>query len=256
MDKKAVEELLQNVASGSISPATAAEQLAVLPYSDLGFAKLDLHRALRLGSAEVIFCPGKTSAQVVQIARKLKAHHALVIATRADQIMADQVLLALKEEMPQVQYLEGARALVFGTMPRAKNDGPSVSIITAGTADIPVAEETALMVVAAGYAVRCLYDVGVAGVHRLLDNLELLRTSDVTIVIAGMDGALASFVGGLLDRPIIAVPTSVGYGASFNGVAALLSMLSSCAPGVTVVNIDNGFGAAMAALRLLKCLPR
>lgn len=254
MDKKAVEDLLENVASGATSVSAAAEQLAVLPYSDLGFAKLDMHRSLRQGFAEVVFCPGKTPAQVVQIVRKLQSQHELVIATRADKLMAQEVLQELQLEMPEAQYLEHAKALVFGQLPEAKVNGPSVAIVTAGTADIPVAEEAALMVVAAGYQVRCVYDVGVAGVHRLIDNLEHLRTSEVTIVIAGMDGALASFVGGLLDKPVIAVPTSVGYGASFGGIAALLSMLSSCAPGVTVVNIDNGFGAAMAALRLLRCL--
>jgi NCAIR mutase (PurE)-related protein len=254
VDKKAVEALLENVASGATSVSAAAEQLAVLPYSDLGFAKLDMHRSLRQGFAEVVFCPGKTPAQVVQIVRKLHSQHELVIATRADKLMAQEVLQELQLEMAEAQYLEHAKALVFGQLPEAKVDGPSVAIVTAGTADIPVAEEAALMVVAAGYQVRCVYDVGVAGVHRLIDNLELLRTSDVTVVFAGMDGALASFVGGLLDKPVIAVPTSVGYGASFGGIAALLSMLSSCAPGVTVVNIDNGFGAAMAALRLLRCL--
>jgi NCAIR mutase (PurE)-related protein len=254
VDKKAVEDLLENVASGATSVSAAAEQLAVLPYSDLGFAKLDMHRSLRQGFAEVVFCPGKTPAQVVQIVRKLQSQHELVIATRADKLMAQEVLQELQLEMPEAQYLEHAKALVFGQLPEAKVNGPSVAIVTAGTADIPVAEEAALMVVAAGYQVRCVYDVGVAGVHRLIDNLEHLRTSEVTIVIAGMDGALASFVGGLLDKPVIAVPTSVGYGASFGGIAALLSMLSSCAPGVTVVNIDNGFGAAMAALRLLRCL--
>jgi pyridinium-3,5-biscarboxylic acid mononucleotide synthase len=253
MDKKAVEELLERVASGSIDVSAAAEQLAVLPYSDLGFAKLDLHRSLRLGFAEVVFCPGKTAAQVVQIVRKLREHHELIICTRADKTMAQDVLQELQLDMPDAQYLEQPRAIVLGKMPQVREDGPAVCVVTAGTADIPVAEEVALMVVAAGYPVRCVYDVGVAGVHRLLDNLEILRNSEVTVVIAGMDGALASFVGGLLDKPVIAVPTSIGYGASFGGVAALLSMLSSCAPGVTVVNIDNGFGAAMAALRLLKC---
>ncbi len=255
MDKKAVEELLARVASGATTPASAAEELAVLPYSDLGFARLDLHRGLRQGFAEVIFCPGKTPAQVVQIVRKLKEHHQLVIATRADRSMAQEVLQELQQDFPEAQYLEPQAEgfLCFGPMPEAKENGPAVCIVTAGTADIPVAEEVALLVVAGGFTVRCLYDVGVAGVHRLLDNLELLRSCEVTVVIAGMDGALASVVGGLMDKPVIAVPTSVGYGASFGGVAALLSMLSSCAPGVTVVNIDNGFGAAMAAVRLLKC---
>ncbi|MBP9093411.1 nickel pincer cofactor biosynthesis protein LarB [bacterium] len=149
------------------------------------------------------------------------------------------------------EYLPQPKALVFGQLPMPKKDAPSVSIVTAGTADIAVAEEVALFIVAAGYPVSCVYDVGVAGVHRLFDSLALLRKAHVTVVVAGMDGALASFVGGLLDKPVIAVPTSIGYGASFEGVAALLSMLNSCAAGLTVVNIDNGFGAAMAALRIL-----
>jgi len=256
MDRQAVEELLRQVAAGAKSPEEAARALAVLPYSDLGFAKLDLHRSLRLGQAEVIFCPGKSATQVVQIAQKLRSHHDLILASRCDAVMAAEILQLAGEQMPgaALQYLEPPRTVVFGQLPAIKSDGPVVSIVTAGTADIPVAEEVALIVVAAGYAARTLYDVGVAGVHRLLDNLEVMRQAEVTVVIAGMDGALASIVGGLLDKPVIAVPTSVGYGASFGGVAALLSMLSSCAPGVTVVNIDNGFGAAMAALRLLNCL--
>ncbi|MBU6451168.1 MAG: nickel pincer cofactor biosynthesis protein LarB [Cyanobacteria bacterium REEB67] len=252
MDKSAVEALLAKVASGATTVAAAAEQLAVMPYSDLGFARLDVHRSLRQGFAEVIFCPGKSPEQVVAIARELSAHHHLVIATRAEKALADLVL----EAIPEAEYVEKARALVFGKLPAPGADLPTLSIITAGTSDIPVAEEAALMVVAAGYPVSRLYDVGVAGVQRLTDNIETLRQADVTIVIAGMDGALASVVGGLLDKPIIAVPTSIGYGASFEGLAALLSMLSSCAPGITVVNIDNGFGAAMAALRLLRALSR
>ncbi|MBA4074071.1 MAG: hypothetical protein C0508_03455 [Cyanobacteria bacterium PR.023] len=171
----------------------------------------------------------------------------------ASSVASSHVLEKSAVEIPlnDCEYLPQPKALVFGQLPMPKKDAPSVSIVTAGTADIAVAEEVALFIVAAGYPVSCVYDVGVAGVHRLFDSLALLRKAHVTVVVAGMDGALASFVGGLLDKPVIAVPTSIGYGASFEGVAALLSMLNSCAAGLTVVNIDNGFGAAMAALRIL-----
>lgn len=247
MDKEAVEAVLKAVAQGSFSVADAMERLAVLPYQDLEFAKPEFHRALRQGYPEVIFCPGKTPAQVVEIARKLRAVHKLIIATRADEEMAAAVLA----EFSDAEYLKQPRAIIFGSLPAIDHTLPSVSVITAGTADIPVAEEVALLVVAAGYPASCIYDVGVAGIKRLFDSLETLRRSEVTVVVAGMDGALPSFVAGLLEKPVIAVPTSVGYGASLGGIAALLTMLNSCAPGLTVVNIDNGFGAAMAALRIL-----
>lgn len=266
MDKSAVEKLLLAVKDGNLPVNQAMEKLACLPYGDIEFARPDFHRGLRQGFPEVIFCPGKTSGQVFEIAMKLRTQHACVIASRAESGLAGQVMkLALdararlesaadSEGSPEqfiVEYLEQPRALIFGTLPAIDKEKPSVAIITAGTADIPVAEEAALLVVAAGYPVKCVYDVGVAGVKRLFDSLEVLRQSQVTIVIAGMDGALASFVGGLLARPVIAVPTSIGYGSSEGGKAALLSMLNSCAAGMTVVNIDNGFGAAMAALRIL-----
>lgn len=252
MDKSAVEKLLLDVKAGSLTVAQAMEKLAVLPYGDIEFARPDFHRALRQGFPEVIFCPGKTALQVFDIAVKLRSQHACVIATRADRVLAGQVLkMAAQKESFAAEYLEQPRALIFGSLPEVSADKPSVAIITAGTSDIPVAEEAALLVVAAGYPVKCIYDVGVAGVKRLFDSLEVLRRSSVTIVIAGMDGALASFVGGLLEKPVIAVPTSIGYGSSEGGKAALLSMLNSCAAGMTVVNIDNGFGAAMAALRIL-----
>jgi len=260
MERKSIEDLLTSVAQGQISITDACERLAVLPYQDLGFAKIDSHRALRQGYPEVIFCPGKTPEQIVEIARKLRALHPAVIATRAEPAQAASVLDLWRTDNNDVadlgdfgdcEYLEQPKSIVFGQLPPQKKNAPSVAIITAGTADIGVAEEAALLIVAAGYPVSCVYDVGVAGVQRLFDNLALLRQSHVTIVVAGMDGALASVVGGLLEKPVIAVPTSIGYGSSFGGVAALLSMLNSCAAGLTVVNIDNGFGAAMAALRIL-----
>ena len=266
MDKKAVENLLHLVQQGRVNVDEAVAKLAVLPYEDLGFAKPDYHRAIRQGFPEVILGEGKTAAQIVGIARKLRSQHALVVATRVDQIKAQEALAMIKEgesqatEMIEVEYLSQPRCLIFGKLPTPQSssssspgdDKPQVSIITAGTADIAVAEEAALLLVASGVSVTCIYDVGVAGIKRLFDALELLRETRVTIVIAGMDGALASFVAGLIEKPVIAVPTSVGYGASFGGVAPILTMLNSCAAGLCVVNIDNGFGAAMAAVRMLK----
>ncbi|MCC7530646.1 MAG: nickel pincer cofactor biosynthesis protein LarB [Candidatus Melainabacteria bacterium] len=246
MDKDKILFLLEKIAAGTLSPESAFDELKDLPYADLGFARLDLHRSLRHGYAEVVFSPGKSADQIVSIVQKLRETNKLVIATRADQALADQVLAAY----PAGHYEKLARALVFGEMPGTTDGALIVNVVTAGTADIPVAEECALFLVAAGLPVQKLYDVGVAGLHRLLDNLPLLRRGAITIVCAGMDGALPSVVGGILDGPVIAVPTSVGYGAAFEGLAPLLSMLNSCAAGITVVNIDNGFGAAYAALRV------
>jgi NCAIR mutase (PurE)-related protein len=205
---------------------------------------------LRHGHAEVIFCPGKTAEQIASIAQRLRETHDLVIASRADVALSGEVL----KLCPCARYEEGARAIVFGDMPDTAAGAPVVNIVTAGTADIPVAEECALFLNAASVPVQRLYDVGVAGIHRLLDNLDLLRKGAITVVCAGMDGALPSVVGGILEGPVIAVPTSVGYGAAFEGLAPLLSMLNSCAAGITVVNIDNGFGAAYAALRMHNAL--
>ncbi len=246
MDKDKLLFLLEKIASGHESPETALEKLKDLPYADLGFARLDLHRSLRHGYAEVVFSPGKTAEQIISIVQRLREESELVIATRADEALAAQVLQAY----PQGHYEKQARSLVFGKIPATISGALIVNIVTAGTADIPVAEECALLLTAAGLPVQRLYDVGVAGIHRLLDNLPILRRGAITIVCAGMDGALPSVVGGILDGPVIAVPTSVGYGAAFDGLAPLLSMLNSCAAGVTVVNIDNGFGAAYAALRM------
>ena len=260
MDKKAVENLLNLVQQGRVNVDDAIAKLAVLPYEDLGFAKPDYHRAIRQGFPEVIFGEGKTAAQIVGIARKLRSQHALVVATRVDLAKAKEAISLVESEKSgtekdfEIEYLDQPRCLIFGKLPNPQSPGgkPQVSIITAGTADIAVAEEAALLLVASGISVTCIYDVGVAGIKRLFDALELLRETRVTIVIAGMDGALASFVAGLIEKPVIAVPTSVGYGASFGGVAPLLTMLNSCAAGLCVVNIDNGFGAAMAAVRMLK----
>ncbi|MBA3995049.1 MAG: 1-(5-phosphoribosyl)-5-amino-4-imidazole-carboxylate carboxylase [Cyanobacteria bacterium DS2.3.42] len=246
MDKDKLLCLLKEIASGNESPESALEQLKDLPYADLGFARLDLHRSLRHGYAEVVFSPGKTAEQIISIVQKLRESSELVIATRADEALAEKVLKAY----PEARYEKLARALVFGKTPDTISGALIVNVVTAGTADIPVAEECALFLKSAGLPVQKLYDVGVAGIHRLLDNLPILRRGAITVVCAGMDGALPSVVGGILDGPVIAVPTSVGYGAAFEGLAPLLSMLNSCAAGITVVNIDNGFGAAYAALRM------
>lgn len=250
MDKAKLLFLLETIARGDVSPEAALETLKDLPYADLGFARVDSHRSLRHGHAEVIFCPGKTAEQIASIAQRLRETHDLVIASRADGALSGEVL----KLCPCARYEEGARAIVFGDMPDTAAGAPVVNVVTAGTADIPVAEECALFLNAASVPVQRLYDVGVAGIHRLLDNLDLLRKGAITVVCAGMDGALPSVVGGILEGPVIAVPTSVGYGAAFEGLAPLLSMLNSCAAGITVVNIDNGFGAAYAALRMHNAL--
>jgi NCAIR mutase (PurE)-related protein len=250
MDKRKLEDLLGAVARGEVTPEAASEQLKHMPYQDLGFATLDSHRGLRQGLPEVVFCPGKTSAQVTEIMRRLYSNHEVVLATRATPEMAKEV----QTELAGVQYDELSRMLVLGDMPEVDKKLPAVNIVSAGTADLPVAEEAAMLLQAAGVAVVRTYDVGVAGIHRLFDRLPELQKNAVSIVVAGMDGVLPSVVAGLLSGPVIAVPTSVGYGASFQGIAALLTMLNSCAAGLTVVNIDNGFGAGVAAFRVLQLI--
>lgn len=250
MDKHKLEDLLKQVANGSVTPSQATEQLQHMPYQDLGFANIDSHRALRQGLPEVIFCPGKTPRQIVEIMRHLSTTHDLVLATRATPEVADAVCGVI----PAATYLDAPRVIMLGDLPEEDLSNPTVNIISAGTADLPVAEEAALILAAARIPVARTYDVGVAGLHRLLDRISDLRKNAITIVVAGMDGVLPSVVAGLLQGPVIAVPTSVGYGAGFQGVAPLLTMLNSCAAGLTVVNIDNGFGAGMAAFRVISML--
>ena len=247
MNKQKLSDLLGAIAEGRLAPADALEQLRSLPYQELGYAKVDAHRALRQGFPEVIFCPGKTPEQIIRIAKQMKSGHDLVLATRADASQAESILPALADAI----YDQAARTIVWGRLPEPEANTPAVAVVSAGTADTAVAEEAAVVLAAHGVPVRRLYDVGVAGIHRLFANLETFEGVCATIVIAGMDGALPSVIGGLLPGPVIAVPTSVGYGASFAGLAALLSMLNSCAAGLTVVNIDNGFGAAIAAVRIV-----
>ena len=246
MDAQKLSNLLKGIEAGEVTSQAAFEQLKTLTYDDLDFAKVDSYRSIRQGIPEVIFGPGKTAEQIIEITKSLKQHHEIVVATKVASDVAKEVL----NQIPEGRYNRTASMLLFGNEP-ASNRGTLVSVVTAGTSDLPVAEEAALYLVASGTTVNRIFDVGVAGIHRLFPHLEKLNQSQVVIVVAGMDGALASVIGGLIAAPIIAVPTSVGYGASFHGVSALLSMLTSCAAGLTTVNIDNGFGAAVAAIRII-----
>ena len=243
MDRARLHDLLSRVQSGDMSIELALETLKTLPFEDLGFARVDHHRALRKGFPEVIFGPGKTARQIMAIAQRIAAHGQPALVTRVDEQTAQEIRSAL----PEFHYYPDARVGALGQPPSPPTGWGTILIVAAGTADLPVAEEAAITAEFMGNRVERLYDVGVAGLHRLLASIEKLHTASVLIVVAGMEGALPSVIGGLVDRPVIAVPTSVGYGASFNGLAALLAMLNSCAPGITVVNIDNGFGAAAAA---------
>lgn len=240
--------LLQGVKDGNISCDKALQELKNLPYEDLGFAKVDHHRALRNGFPEVVFCQGKAKEHIVRIMANLNKHSHNILATRATQ----DVYVAVKEYLPEAIYSELARTITIYKVPTSKRG--KVLILSAGTADLPVAEEAAITADIMGCQVERLYDVGVAGIHRLLDNTSKLNDAQVIIVVAGMEGALASVVGGLTDKPVIAVPTSVGYGASFGGLAALLAMLNSCAAGIGVVNIDNGFGAGALANSIVRAI--
>jgi hypothetical protein len=243
-------DLLAQVAAGRMSEAAALERLRHFPTEQLPFAQVDHHRALRQGHPEVVFCAGKTVGQVVAICERLAAASGTFLGTRAS---ADQAA-ALSRVFPALHHNELARTvhLAPAEPPSASPDSGTVLVVCAGTSDLPVAEEASVVAAAFGHRVERLTDVGVAGLHRLLSAGEQLARAAVVIVVAGMEGALPSVVGGLVRAPVIAVPTSVGYGASFGGVAALLGMLNSCASGVTVVNIDNGFGAAAAASRILQ----
>lgn len=242
MDKMKLHQLLEDFKTDRIGIDRVIDTIKELPFEDLGFAKVDHHRALRNGFPEVIFCQGKTDEQIRDIFVRLAERSNSVLATRA----VPSNYTAVKELVPDAEYYPLAKMIVLRRPPFPKPTG-RVLVISAGTADLPVAEEAALTAEAMGNEVERLYDVGVAGLHRLLAHKGTLFQAHVLIVVAGMEGALASVVGGLVDKPVIAVPTSVGYGASFGGLAALLSMLNSCAKGVGVVNIDNGFGAAALA---------
>jgi len=246
MNPKHLQNLLEKLYDQKITPQKALNQLKTLPFEDLGFAHLDHHRMLRTGMPEVIYCVGKTPDHILKIIKKIHQAGSDILATR----LAPELYKKIKSKLPRkAVYNPQGRTLVWQKKPPSKKIG-NITLVTAGTSDIPVAEEAVVTAELLGSHVEKIFDVGVAGIHRLLDKIDRLRASRVLIVVAGMDGALVSVVGGLVDKPVIAVPTSVGYGASFNGVSALLTMLNSCASGVGTVNIDNGFGAGCLAHRI------
>lgn len=247
MSTDAIKMLLENIRDGKTGVEEGIARLKNLSYLDLGCAKLDTHRELRVGYPEVIFCPGKSNDQIKAIIQAMMEGDANILATRASV----ENFAAAKEICPAALYNPLARTV---TLTRKRQPQPEsyIAVVTAGTSDLPVAEEAAVTAEIFGNRVERIVDVGVAGVHRLFDQLDLIRGARVIVVVAGMEGALPSVVGGLVDKPVIAVPTSVGYGASFQGVAALLAMLNSCAGGVAVVNIDNGFGAGYMASMINK----
>lgn len=249
MDSQTLKNLLQSVANGNITPETAAEKLKNFDYENIGdFAKIDHHRSLRTGFPEVIWGPGKTPAQIAQIMENMRRQYPVVMATRIEP----QIFAELDEKLRGLFYYSEARICATSPAPLEPKYRGVIGILSAGTADLPVAEEAACTASLCGFEVLRLWDVGVSGIHRLLNNRHVIAAADVLIVVAGMEGALPSVVGGMADCPVIGVPTSVGYGASFGGIAPLLTMLNSCAAGVGVVNIDNGFGAAILAGQILR----
>lgn len=242
MDTKNLKKLLNGYKKGNIGEREVIEKLKVFPYLDMDFVKLDTHRSIRFGFPEVVYAPGKTAEQIVKIITSILRSHSNFIVTRATKKQAVKV----KQFLPEVLYYQQAGILA---MKKKKAAGTKryTAVVSAGTADIPVAEEASVVLEILGERVERLYDVGVAGLHRLLDKIDVLNKAQVLIVVAGMDGVLPSVVGGIVSRPVVAVPTSVGYGTNFSGVAPLLTMLNSCSPNVAAVNIDNGFGAAFFA---------
>jgi NCAIR mutase (PurE)-related protein len=245
--REAILQLLESVQAGALTPAAAMRELGRLPYEDAGFARIDHHRGLRLGLPEVIYAAGKTPEQVAEIFARMAAAGGSVLATRASAEASDAVI----ERVPQAVYHEAARIIGLNRMAADESAG-RIAVICAGTSDLPVAEEAAVTAEYLGLEVKRIADVGVAGLHRILAERETLSSVRAAIVCAGMEGALPSVVGGLVAAPVIAVPTSVGYGAAFGGLAALLGMLNSCSPNVCVVNIDNGFGAAYVAAMVVR----
>ena len=260
MNPRDLQQLLAAVAAGEVTPGQAQERLAELPFADLGFANLDLHRELRLGLPEAVYAEGKTSADLIRIVERLLAAHGRVLVTRLAPAAAAELQAGIargSEGAPgsgAAVYHERARVLTCA-VPAAEAavpSGPPIAVLAAGTSDLPVAEEAAVCAEWFGHPVNRAYDVGVAGLHRLLGRLPEIRGAGVVIAVAGMDGALPTVVASLVPAPVVAVPTSVGYGASFGGLAPLLTMLNGCAPGVGVVNIDNGYGAAVLASRIAR----
>jgi NCAIR mutase (PurE)-related protein len=245
MNKTDLTKLLQAVRSGKVNIESALDRLKHLPFEDVVYAHIDHHRHLRHGMPEVIYCEGKTVEQITGIAERMLEAGSDVLATRADE----KVYRVIKKLDRRAEYHKASRAIVVQHKKKTPTKG-IILVITAGTSDIPVAEEAVVTAKMLGSAVETVYDVGVAGIHRILSKKEILDSARVIVVVAGMDGALPSVVGGLVDKPVIAVPTSVGYGAGFQGIAPLLTMLNSCASGVAVMNIDNGFGAGVLAHRI------
>ncbi len=247
MNSEELKALLEGVKNGTVEIDRAFKEIKALPYEDLGFAKIDHHRSIRVGYPEVVYCEGKTSGQIVEIVKRLMEKNNNILATRASK----EDFAAVSAVIADAEYHEAARIIVVKRKEIIVNE-KQIAVITAGTSDIPVAEEAAITAEVLGNRVNRIYDVGVAGIHRLLSKIDAITQANVVIVVAGMEGALASVVGGLVDKPVIAVPTSVGYGANFGGLAALLTMLNSCASGIGVVNIDNGFGAGYLASNINK----
>lgn len=242
MYKKQLKEILKKVKNQEIDVDEAADSLKDLPYKDLGFARVDHHRSIRNGYPEVIYCEGKSLDEIEGIVKEMLRNKSNILASRASQ----EIYQRIKKIAPEAEYHERSN-MIFIEKQKIKKNNSKILVVSGGTSDIPVAEEAVVTAEALGNNVETLYDVGVAGLHRLLGSLDKLDEADVIITVAGMEGALASVVGGLVDKPVIAVPTSVGYGANFGGVSALLTMINSCASGIGVVNIDNGFGAAYLA---------
>jgi pyridinium-3,5-biscarboxylic acid mononucleotide synthase len=243
MDRERLKNLLVSVQNGRLTIDQAIRDLRHLPYEDLGFAKIDHHRAIRQGFPEVVLGEGKQTKDIAAIVRAMRRHKTNILVTR----VAQEKMASMKRLVPGLKYHDVARAITWSPQPIKIVGKGTVLIVCAGTSDIPVAEEASITALMMGNRIEKLFDVGVAGIHRLLDSRSRLDEASVIIVVAGMEGALPSVVAGLVAKPVIAVPTSIGYGASFNGLSALLGMLNSCAAGVTVVNIDNGFGAGFAA---------
>ncbi len=245
MNQESLKAMLKAVQAGQLDIDSAINKLRQLPFETLEYASIDHHRAIRCGMPEVIYCPGKTNEQIIKIFERLAQQGGNVLATRANHDVAQQVMSLI----PEVQYSQAARAIWLRQQDPQPSNG-HIAVVCAGTSDIPVAEEARITAELMDQKVESIYDVGVAGLHRLLSRCEQIQSANVVVVVAGMEGALASVVGGLVAAPVIAVPTSVGYGASFGGIAPLLTMLNSCAAGVCVVNIDNGFAAGYSAAQI------
>jgi NCAIR mutase (PurE)-related protein len=243
MDVRTLKELIDNIRNGTIGVDEALAKLRDLPFEDIGFAHIDHHRALRRGFPEVIYGWGKKAEEIVEIIRKMVEKEENILVTK----LTDDKAKIIKEQFPKGDYFPNSKVFTLEVRPAEKRGKGTILVISAGTADIPVAEEAAITASFMGNEVETIFDVGISGLHRLMGKRDVLMKASVIVVVAGMEGALPSIVGGLVDKPVIAVPTSTGYGASFKGLSALLGMLNSCASGVTVVNIDNGFGAGYAA---------